>query len=212
MSPESLKVVADAFGSVIKKLEYDTFGNVFSDSNPSFAVPFGFAGGLRDADTGLVRFGYRDYDPETGRWTAKDPIGFAGGDTDLYGYCLNDPVNFVDPLGKDMDAIAPGISTAVTEGAKGAYNATKQAIEDIIHLAKHGDAFAKTALYMAAISEAAPLACVIGHYAGPQVLNYSLMHPEAPIEFATSMFPATAPGATTLGGPIGAAAGWALGF
>jgi len=46
-----------------------------------------------------VRFGYRDYDPETGRWTAKDPIGFAGGDTDLYGYCLNDPVNAVDPSG-----------------------------------------------------------------------------------------------------------------
>ncbi|MFZ2633661.1 MAG: RHS repeat-associated core domain-containing protein, partial [Desulfosalsimonadaceae bacterium] len=50
-------------------------------------------------DTGLVRFGFRDYDPETGRWTAKDPIGFGGGDTDLYGYCLNDPVNFVDPIG-----------------------------------------------------------------------------------------------------------------
>ena len=52
-----------------------------------------------DRDTGLVRFGYRDYDPETGRWTAKDPIGFAGGDTDLYGYCLNDPVNLIDPYG-----------------------------------------------------------------------------------------------------------------
>ncbi|MBU1388574.1 MAG: RHS repeat-associated core domain-containing protein, partial [Proteobacteria bacterium] len=59
----------------------------------------GFAGGLYDADTGLVRFGYRDYDPDTGRWTAKDPIGFSGGDTDLYGYVLNDPVNFVDPEG-----------------------------------------------------------------------------------------------------------------
>jgi hypothetical protein len=34
-----------------------------------------------------------------GRWTAKDPILFAGGDTDLYGYCLNDPVNLVDPEG-----------------------------------------------------------------------------------------------------------------
>jgi uncharacterized protein RhaS with RHS repeats len=46
-----------------------------------------------------VRFGARDYDPETGRWTAKDPIGFAGGDTNLYGYVANDPVNWVDPLG-----------------------------------------------------------------------------------------------------------------
>jgi RHS repeat-associated protein len=62
-------------------------------------VPFGFAGGLADRDTGLVRFGYRDYDPDTGRWTAKDPIGFAGGDTDLFGYVQCNPVNLVDPWG-----------------------------------------------------------------------------------------------------------------
>ncbi len=86
---------------MIKKIGYDTFGNIISDSNPEFAVPFGFAGGLYDRDTGLVRFGYRDYDPETARWTAKDPIGFAGGDTDLYGYCVNDPLNWVGPWGLD---------------------------------------------------------------------------------------------------------------
>ena len=72
---------------------------MISDSNPDFSIPFGFAGGLYDADTKLVRFGYRDYDPETGRWTARDPIGFAGGDTNLYGYVLGDPINFIDPVG-----------------------------------------------------------------------------------------------------------------
>jgi RHS repeat-associated protein len=95
----SLRVVADAFGNVVKQIDYDSFGNIISDTNPSFEVPFGFAGGLHDRDTGLVRFGYRDYDPDIGRWTAKDPIGFAGGDTDLYGYCLNNPVNSIDPWG-----------------------------------------------------------------------------------------------------------------
>jgi RHS repeat-associated protein len=77
----------------------DSFGNIISDSNPTFAVPFGFAGGLHDPDTKLVRFGYRDYMPEIGKWTAKDPILFAGGDSNLYGYVQNDPVNLTDPEG-----------------------------------------------------------------------------------------------------------------
>jgi len=62
-------------------------------------VNLGFAGGLYDHDTKLTRFGYRDYDAETGKWTAKDPIRFNGGDINLYGYVLNDPVNFVDSEG-----------------------------------------------------------------------------------------------------------------
>jgi RHS repeat-associated protein len=62
-------------------------------------IPFGFAGGLKDNHTGLIRFGYRDFDPETGRWTARDPIGFAGGDTNLYGYVGGNPVMFFDPSG-----------------------------------------------------------------------------------------------------------------
>ncbi len=95
----SLKIVADTTGSVIKTVAYDSFGNIINDSSPSFQIPFGFAGGLHDRDTGLVRFGLRDYDPDVGRWTAKDPLLFAGGDTDLFGYCLNDPVNLVDPRG-----------------------------------------------------------------------------------------------------------------
>jgi uncharacterized protein RhaS with RHS repeats len=47
----------------------------------------------------LVRFGARDYDAETGRWTGKDPIGFNGGDTELYGYVGNDAINLIDSSG-----------------------------------------------------------------------------------------------------------------
>ncbi len=96
----SLRVVANADGNVVKQISYDSFGNIINESDPLFNVPFGFAGGLHDRDTNLVRFGYRDYDPDIRRWIAKDPIFFAGGDTDLYGYVLNDPVNFFDPTGK----------------------------------------------------------------------------------------------------------------
>jgi RHS repeat-associated protein len=64
------------------------------------SLPVGFAGGLADTTTGLVRFGYRDYEPATGRWTAKDPIFFKGGQGNLYGYTRNnDPVNWKDPTG-----------------------------------------------------------------------------------------------------------------
>lgn len=62
-------------------------------------VPFGFAGGIWDPETGLVRFGSRDYDAVSGRWTAKDPIGFRGGDENLFAYADNDPINGVDLTG-----------------------------------------------------------------------------------------------------------------
>jgi len=95
----SLRAVVDSSGLIVKRIDYDSFGNVILDTDPSFRIPIGFAGGLYDADTGLVKFGVRDYDPSIGRWTAKDPIDFSGGDVNLYGYVGNGPVNFVDPLG-----------------------------------------------------------------------------------------------------------------
>ena len=92
-------VVNAASGAIAQRIDYDEFGRVLTDTNPGFQ-PFGFAGGLYEPATGLVRFGARDYDAETGRWTAKDPIRFAGGDANLYAYVAGDPVNRVDPTGK----------------------------------------------------------------------------------------------------------------
>ena len=101
-------VVDSTTGQIVEQLAYDEFGNVTSDTNPGFQ-PFGFAGGLYDQDTKLLRFGARDYDPTTGRWTSKDPIRFNGGDTNLYGYVLNDPVNFFDPAGLQNFMQDPGV-------------------------------------------------------------------------------------------------------
>lgn len=91
-------VVNSSTGAIVQRMDYDEFGNVLNDTNPGFQ-PFGFTGGLYDTDTKLVRFGARDYDPIPGRWTAKDPTLFAAGDTNLYGYVLNDPINWIDPSG-----------------------------------------------------------------------------------------------------------------
>jgi hypothetical protein len=61
----------------------------------------------------------REYDPVTGRFTTKDPIGFAGGDTNLYGYVLGDPVNWVDPSGlffSELSNFAAGTLNSFTLG------------------------------------------------------------------------------------------------
>lgn len=92
-------VVNTANGAVVQRMDYDAFGRVTLDTNPGFQ-PFGFAGGLYDRDTKLVRFGARDYDAEAGRWTSKDPLGFAAGDTNLYRYAAGDPINVTDPSGQ----------------------------------------------------------------------------------------------------------------
>ena len=98
----SVRLVVNAdTGAVAQRLRYDEFGVVLEDTNPGFQ-PFGYAGGFYDTDTGLVRFGARDYDSGVGRWLAKDPIGF-GGALNFYEYANNDPINNIDPDGYAPD-------------------------------------------------------------------------------------------------------------
>ena len=90
--------------------EYSVFGEVTGAGLDW--MPFGFAGGIYDADTGLVRFGARDYDPMVGRWTSKDPSGFWGG-VNVYQYAYSDPINFLDIDGR-APVLAPLLWGAVT--------------------------------------------------------------------------------------------------
>ena len=113
----SVRLVVDAVtGAIAQRIDYDEFGQVLQDTSPGFQ-PFGFAGGLYDVDTGLVRFGYRDYDPRVGRWTTKDPIGLAS-EVNLYSYLAGDPINAIDPLGLSFEsnvanfAVSFGVSAA----------------------------------------------------------------------------------------------------
>jgi RHS repeat-associated protein len=93
-------VVDSTTGDVVQRMDYDAWGRVTLDTNPGFQ-PFAFAGGLYDQGTQLVRFGVRDYNPAVGRWTARDPALFGGGDPNLYGYAVSDPINMTDPAGLD---------------------------------------------------------------------------------------------------------------
>ena len=94
-------VVNTSSGAVVEQIDYDEFGNVTNDTSPGL-TPFGFAGGLYDKDTGLVRFGARDYDASVGRWTSKDPTRFGGHSINLYAYAKNDPVNARDATGNSI--------------------------------------------------------------------------------------------------------------
>ena len=97
-------VVDTSDGTTAQRLDYDEFGNIVSDTNPGPGFqPFGFAGGIYDLHTNLVRFGVRDYDASIGRWTTKDPMLFAGRSTNLYSYGINDPINNNDPSGTSWE-------------------------------------------------------------------------------------------------------------
>jgi RHS repeat-associated protein len=91
---------------VLQRTDYDEFGNITSETLKSNDAslrdlhPFGFAGGMHDRDTGLVRFGARDYDPWAGRWLRRDPILFRGGQANLHSYVGNDPINLLDSSGE----------------------------------------------------------------------------------------------------------------
>jgi RHS repeat-associated protein len=79
------------------KADYSAFGHVTGTGLDW--MPFGFAGGIYDAATGLVRFGARDYDASVGRWTSKEPLRFTGG-KNFYVYADVDPINKLDPDGR----------------------------------------------------------------------------------------------------------------
>jgi RHS repeat-associated protein len=97
--------VLDDSGAIAAHYEYGPFGEVLVESFDSDSVRrslgdggFRFSTKYRDTETGLLYYGYRYYDPETGRWLNRDSIEESGG-LNLYGFVGNDPVNGVDVLG-----------------------------------------------------------------------------------------------------------------
>jgi len=94
----SITSLNDSSETTVNNYEYDAFGSVFSKTE--LAVnPYGFTGRLLDNESGLMYYRIRYYDANVGRFINEDPIGLLGG-INLYGYCLNNPVNYVDPEGK----------------------------------------------------------------------------------------------------------------
>jgi len=130
----TLFAFVDETGSTVESYEYDAWGNVLGIYGPDnqqldnsqLGNRYLFQGREYDSQTGLYYFRARWYSPEAGRWLSKDPIGISGG-LNLYAFCDNNPVNFVDPMGyyglagAAVGGISGGISGAISGYASGGW-------------------------------------------------------------------------------------------
>ena len=121
----STVALTDANGAITSSTTYDSFGNAIpkqaagsaasgigsaasstgsaassaGNATPNIATSYRYTGREYDEETGLYYYRNRWYDSEIGRFISEDPIGFAGGDINLYGYVWNNPQSWTDPSG-----------------------------------------------------------------------------------------------------------------
>ena len=104
----------NAAGTVEARLRYDAFGNLveLTDGSGTPISPaglpsnYGFSTKPQDRVTGLLYYGYRYYDPVTGRWPSRDPIEEEGG-LNLYGFLGNNSLGWTDYLGREVTVPPP---------------------------------------------------------------------------------------------------------
>jgi RHS repeat-associated protein len=121
----STTALTDATGVVTNTANYDGFGNETGNLN----TRYGYTGREFDADLGLQYSRARFYDAKLGRFISEDPIGFAGGDVNLFGYVGNNPQNFVDPSGLEGGSFGSNFADwndERIETARDAYKADPQ--------------------------------------------------------------------------------------
>lgn len=94
---QSVTVITDGSANKSAEYEYDVYGKI-KDKTGTFKNEITYTGRWLDEDTGLHYYRARWYDADNGRFISRDPIGFMGG-VNFYGYCYNNSVNYVDPLG-----------------------------------------------------------------------------------------------------------------
>jgi len=91
----STNALVNSSGAISSQTNYDAFGN----QTGTIGTRYGFTGRERDEQTGLMFYRARWYSPELGRFISEDPIGFRGGDVNLFGYVQNSSTLYKDPFG-----------------------------------------------------------------------------------------------------------------
>lgn len=113
----SVIAITDGNGNPVQKYAYDSFGGVTPSTN--FVNSYTYTGREWDKETGLYYYRARYYDPMEGKFISKDPIDFKGGDSNLYGYTKNNPINFSDPTGNAGLSLQAGAQGSVYYGGGG---------------------------------------------------------------------------------------------
>jgi RHS repeat-associated protein len=103
--------------TLVNHIQYDTFGQLTSQTDPTKTPWFGYTGREWDTATGLTYYRARWYDPRAGRFISEDPLSFAAGDVNLNRYVGNGATLWVDPSGMAWGwgaaAVGAGIGAVV---------------------------------------------------------------------------------------------------
>ena len=110
-------------GSSIKTYDYDAFGNE-KNPDPSDTNMFRYCGEYFDKETGTIYLRARYYDPTIGRFITED--SYRGKDSDqlslnLYTYCQNDPIDYIDPSGNTIKGFFGGFIKSIDDSFFGGY-------------------------------------------------------------------------------------------
>jgi RHS repeat-associated protein len=100
----TVRDVVDSAGNLVNHLSYDAFGNLLAETDPNATPRYGYTGRELDEELGLYYYRSRYYDPALARYISEDPIGFHGGDPNLYRYVGNQPVSQIDPSGQQASS------------------------------------------------------------------------------------------------------------
>ncbi|MCK7473644.1 MAG: RHS repeat-associated core domain-containing protein [Rhodopseudomonas palustris] len=112
--------MTDSSGTVVYSAMHDPFGGILKEWVNTHDPVLKFSGKERDRDTGLDDFGARWYASRHMRFMTVDPIlnkpqallnpQYWNG----YAYCLNNPVNVVDPDGRSPLEVMAGVAAYLT--------------------------------------------------------------------------------------------------
>jgi RHS repeat-associated protein len=113
----SITSLSNAAGALAQTYAFDSFGKQTASSG-SLKNPFQYTARESDSETGLYYYRARYYNPQLQRFISEDPLGFAGGDVNLYAYVNGNPIGFRDPFG----LCPPTRNQRLKLAAKGAFN------------------------------------------------------------------------------------------